>query len=586
MAVLASLVLSGIGGNGAAQALGLSPQPAARHEPQSQEEKDRLLQTIEVLAGLTERVQLADVRVRVYGQLASIFWRVEPSRAREFLQAAVTEIEKLRPEGPAGSDREQDRQREVEQRREKLFEEVLGVAFALDPGLGDEILSRAIKSSSSALRVRAREARMEQADLIALADPERSLREAEQAVQQEVSLNLINLLVGLRAADPVAADRLMDDLMTRMAALQVPNARALALLGLYFLPQEKAPVNTILLTKYIQLLSFSVPRLLRGNPFELEDLRILREHLALYLLVLSRYGADTGAALEMILRQMGSVLPLEIKGSKPSEEGVSDDQSPLLRFRLQNEIRQALAEKNFEKAHQLIEKIPQVDERRRALDLVQATAAQEALDRGELQLAIGLVRKVDDPLQRIRLYWQVIRHCHKGPKMECDVSAFFAEADLAMGKVEASLEKLQVLTEGVSLGVDVDKFWAFQMLQSLIRILNKLWAGSPSDYRAFEHMRQVLGDVEQVFIALGRVDFDQALALAHQLDNLNLRVPMGVAVCKGAWERLAAETRKAESEAQPGSTETPSGQKKKRSANESPPGSSPVVRPPAAPPRK
>jgi hypothetical protein len=136
--------------------------------------------------------------------------------------------------------------------------------------------------------------------------------------------------------------------------------------------------------------------------------------------------------------------------------------------------------------------------------------------------------------------------------------------------------------------VGLEPLKAFQVAAALVTTLNRVWAAFPSDHQAYRALEDTRSGSENMFSALGRVDFDQALGLAHELDNLNLRVPMGVAVCKGAWERLMAETKKAESETPPGSTETPSGQKqKRRSANESPPpGSSTGERPPATPPRK
>lgn len=166
--------------------------------------------------------------------------------------------------------------------------------------------------------------------------------------------------------------------------------------------------------------------------------------------------------------------------------------------------------------------------------------------------------------------------------------AILNEALSLAERQEASVGKAEVLVKISQALVGLEPLRAFQVATALMTTLNRVWAAFPSDYQAYRALEDTRGQSESLFSALGRVDFDQALGLAHQLDNLNLRVPMGVAVCKGAWQRLVTETKKTESEAQPGSTETPSGQKqKKRSANESPPpGSSPRVRLPTKPPRK
>jgi len=83
----------------------------------------------------------------------------------------------------------------------------------------------------------------------------------------------------------------------------------------------------------------------------------------------------------------------------------------------------------------------------------------------------------------------------------------------------------------------IDPPRAFQMTQSLVNTLNRVHASAQKDVAVDtaataiaqssiqEHLRRTFND-------LGRVDFDQALYLAMQLEELESRILAELAICR------------------------------------------------------
>jgi len=534
----------------------------AQGPPPIEEEKQRLFQAVEFLTGLSDKVSLAEVRARVYIELAAFFGQQQPDRSADYFRMAMTEIEKLQPEDqPRGALSELMREQQQRRRKEQLLDELIAAASLVDQRLANEVLERAARNRSAALATRARELALERASFSVAPDRQGTLPQTTEAVQQEdLSLNAINFLVSLRLADPVAADRTVEELLTRLAS-RPPDTRALALLGLYFLPQDKThPPNEGLLRKYVQLLSIAIGQLLSRpvQPIEIEELRNLYEHLIVYATVHAGYGSDIGPALEAVVYQIAARLPPEQRVLHRFEQRENSDPPLLLaNSRVAEEIEQALAAKNFEKARHLSEQIAQLDERRRALDRVNVVAARQALEQKHLEAAAAYAKAVSDNFERGRLYLEMARLCEPHSEGESNGVAYLNYAYSAVDKEDPSPKKLRFLAEIILLSLERDKFQGIQRAYGLVTLMNKLWSGFSDDYSALVQMGDALAEAQHVFVALGQVDFDQALSLAHQLDNLNLRVPMGIAACKGAWQRLTAEARKPATEARPAPATSP-----------------------------
>lgn len=601
----------------------VSPKPSVGSTEVS-DEKQRVIQALDFLGGLAEKATLAEVQVDSYAAIGQLLWEVDRDRARAYFRLAAEKIDRLRP-GPEEqldwrSGRPEERLRE---RKRELRSSLLEIVSVLDSELAQEIsrgdasgsrspqsgsvitegsetgASRGEKSeteqSRRSLSLSGEEdVLLQGAGAVIPVDPGRAAAMAEESFRRQVTLRSMDFLLTLRHYDRAAADRLFEQTLTRLAGNPQVDISSLAVLGMYLVARDSSSApRPEVVRRYVELLASGLvqaaARISQLPPVEQEKVRFAHMMATSFVQPFGSYGADVAQTLQSAVAQAGATLSggRTAQARPPSSPVASGEYVPPVESSAERAVVQALTKKDFASARSLIDRIS--DPERRHLRLVQWTreVAEAALETGDTDGALRYVRTLEGEVDRAGLLVEIARRLAE-QKQTDSALAILNEALSLAERQEASVGKAEVLVKISQALVGLEPLRAFQVATALVTTLNRVWAAFPSDYQAYRALEDTRGQSESLFFALGRVDFDQALGLAHQLDNLNLRVPLGVAVCKGAWQRLVTETKKTESEAQPGSTETPSGQKqKKRSANESPPpGSSPRVRPPTTPPRK
>lgn len=606
---------------------GKSRSAAAVAPAQKGEERDRVLQAIDFLASLAEKVSVPEIRVASYAEIGELLWPVDAARARQYFRLAFQAIEQAQTEAEERSRlwRSGAAEEDLDRRRQKMRAKLLEVVTGLDSELAEEIsragsrsrmpleqpstvaanvdekrgsadarkkLDESVSGEANPLDQEPLDLRLVQADELLPKDPRQAAVIAAEAMERQITIQAVNFLLTLRRYDRVAADTLFSTTVERMAVKNPPDVLGLAALGLYLNVQDSSgAVSAELARQYVGALSAALTRAAALSAGLSATER--QKGAAAYLLAtgfvssFSRYGADVAQTLQTALAQAGAQLA-PTGGSPPAVPSggtLGALSARLPESELMRAVDHALAKKDFARARQLIDQIGDASVRELKLAQFHQAASHAALEAGDIEQARKEALAISGKYERVRLLAEIAGELVERKELP-SAAALLNEARSYIESQSPSVDKAQALIALTQTMIAADPAQAFALATALVTTLNRVWAAFPSDYQAYRALEDTQGQSESLFTALGRVDFDQALALAHQLDNLNLRVPMGVAVCKGAWERLAAETRKAESEVQPGSTEAPSGQKKKRSANESPPGSSPVVRPPAAPPRK
>ncbi|HXG25163.1 MAG TPA: hypothetical protein VNJ09_11450, partial [Chthonomonadales bacterium] len=128
--------------------LGKNRSAAAVAPAQKGDERDRVLQAIDFLANLTEKVSVPEIRVKSYAEIGELLWPVDAARARQYFRQAFQAIEQAQTEAEEKSRlwRSGAAEEDLDRRRQKMRAKLLEVVSGLDSELAEEIVRAASRS--------------------------------------------------------------------------------------------------------------------------------------------------------------------------------------------------------------------------------------------------------------------------------------------------------------------------------------------------------------------------------------------------------------------------------------------------------
>jgi hypothetical protein len=554
---------------------------------QKGDEKDRILDALDFLAGLADKISVLEVRVEVYAEMGELLWAVDRERARQYFRLARAAVDEEQPtvEEKLKFWRSGAAEQELEARRQKMRAKLLEVVAGVDPDLAEEIVQAASKprarpsekphaaaagrgddkgTSAAGSQTPAEDAdavrpatdlRLVQADEMLPANPRRAAALAQEAINRQVTLEAVNFLLALRRYDREAADGLFSSTVQRLALQHPTDLLGLALLGLYLNAQDTTgSPSPELARQYVSALSAGLSRAVAQgaqlSPAERQKIGAAYSLASGFVSSMARYGSDVVQVLQSTLAQIGPQL-VPAGANPPASSGVpTSTPPPSPGVERVTAVERALAKKDFARARELIEQIPDANLRDLKLAELHQAAARAALEAGDIEQARKEALAVAGKYERVRLLNEIARELIERKEL-AQASAITNEAYSYIQGQSPSVDKTLALLALAQTMLEVDPPQTFPLVTALVQTLNRVWAGFASDYQAYRALQETQEQAKNLFTALGRVDFDQALSLAHQLDNLNLRVPMGLAVCKGAWEQLASEAKKSDAPASP-----------------------------------
>lgn len=550
-------------------------------KPDAPEIRQRALSTVDYVAGLVANLPQPESRIWHSVTLGEILWGYDCPRARDYFQTAFSLIDEVKIEtGPEGQ-RAQAVEQRLRQRKRQLRAQVLRRIAGVDAELAKQFI-REMKeksSGSSWMGGSASQAEMRAEEILELAeiflelDREQAVALAEESLGHGVSEALPSFLADLRQTDPAAANNLFD-LALQAAANSNGEVSALMALASYVIPDPAAPANeagagSVLDPAQTTRLLGALASALAEQAAPLgdssgagdsgagsgwspaEQAAFIQQHLPFFQEFLPQ-------SVPTLLNVAYQLAPLEaakheppsagnaaspaggLREGRPSGSGGLSPEARDPRVRDQRLAQQAVSlalQGEVDEAKRILTKIGSEQVRNRARELVNTEATMKAIDDGDFLGARQYAQAVSQVKHRAAVFSMAAEKLSK--LGESDQALFWLEEAYAYAaRMDASREKASSLVLIVETILPVHPPRAFEMTQTLVTTLNRVQPAAGKQYRERQrpvtHAPGTLVDesLERIFDALGRIDFDQALYLAMQLENTEDRVRAELAICR------------------------------------------------------
>ncbi|MBI3950116.1 MAG: hypothetical protein HY314_06645 [Acidobacteria bacterium] len=547
-------------------------QDADKKASPSTEPVDRALDVIAYVATLVPSLLRLESQVSAYAALADTLWRYDQGRAREYFRSAFGALAKV-DVTTKPKDRQTARvQEQLKQWKRETRTQLLNRIAQLDADLAKELASKVgekegknAPADETALNSESIGLLFQRAYELLNTDPEQAAALAQQTLAAGVSPWLIEFLSALRERAPALADRLFESaLNVILAQSNPPDISVLHLLGAYVL-ESPGGANASLTQRFLSLVAVALQA--QSDPGAPFSRRLSpgeqRYIVQLYLPLFERYAPELVPAMQAMLDHLNANLPP--KQSEPSQPGPTSSpnqqgggltpgagQEPQVSRGDVGKTGDLMSPEGDEgkasATEGIIMKLPDEKVRQALLDTRRYNSAQSALEQDKIDEAYRLTQQIKDPLKQIDLFVELGRKL--ADRGEPERAVAFLDKALPLVSALSNLREgaLQALMLTRSaLAVNRDR--ALHYAQSAVTILNRLQSSASADtdpMRELARRQGLRGQLEAIFVPLGRVDFEQAIYLAMQLQDTEQRVLAEIAACRSVLERPEKKAKETE----------------------------------------
>jgi tetratricopeptide (TPR) repeat protein len=551
-------------------------QESAQSKQDDQDVRQRALSTVDFMAELIPGLPQLEGRISSYTTLGEILWRYDQPRSQHYFRTAFSLIDEVKIKN--GSDaRDPDAvERRLREKKHRLRTQVLRRIAAVDPGLAKQLIQQMKEAEATTHQVtkgdsleqemttlRAGEL-IDLAEIFLESDPAQAVTLAKESLEHEVSPALPSLLSTLHESNPEAANQLFDTALQEATRSDRPDVDALLSLMSYVFP-EAMTVNggtaasvidgertTRLLNALVSALAASTAPREGSNMVDgggggaglspAEQTALIEQHLSLF----QQYSPEAVPTLLNVSNQLSTNQRPATNDQRPAtsdQRPVTSDQRPATndpRARDRQLMQRAVsvAQKGgLDEAKRILSEIGNEEARNQARELIHLEAAMKAIAGGDFLAAHQYAQAVSQVKRRATIFSMAAEKLSQQGDNDHALS-WLEEAYAYTSPLDPSREKVSALFLLIEATLPIDSTRAFQMTQSLVTTLNGVRASAQKDGAvdaATTAIAQssIQAHLRQTFDDLGRVDFDQALYLAMQLQELESRILAELALCRG-----------------------------------------------------
>ncbi len=552
--------------------LWLTAVPARGQQPSESDISpwDRARQEVENV--LAEVDLLADKlgAVKVRARVANLLWPSDPDRAWRMFTELWQWIE-------AQKDGALD--------KEAARTAVLQNMFPRSPRMAKELLAKASASHKSgeapfAAQLRGRDPHLKRLHRLTARmldrDPSLAASLLEQSLSVSVSPAAFQLLLRLRERDPSLADYLV---MRTLETLQErPTVIALSgvhVLSDYVFPAQQMmgktdPPDETLRGQYFSAayailqrsLQESETVLRRKQQYTAADLRLRSLYqgpvAAILAALAPRYAPELVGELNALATRLAREIPsplarierlriIRLRRTLGQESERSEPED------VDEAIRLAIERGELGEARKLIGRIEDEAKRKSFAQAIAHVEFRSHLSKSNLAQALLVARQIDDVNVRATMYAEVARSAQRKGEVEF-ARLILAEARLALANARPNGLHVRALLKLAATASTISESEAIGSLQQAVAALNGLallsreeastGASSKTFMRRLNDPRRLIdgSELNRAFASLGRINLDEALLAAAQIENPVIRLLARLAACEAWLEQPESST--------------------------------------------
>lgn len=517
----------------------ISPWARARQEVES---------VLAEVDSLTDKLGAVKVRARA----ANLLWPSDPDRARRMFTELWQWIEVQKDEALD---------------REAARTAVLQNVFPRSPRMAKELLAKASTTHKSeeapfAVQLRGRDPHLRRLHRLAAGmldrDPSLAASLLEQSLSVSVSPPAFQLLLRLREKDPSLADYLV---MRTLEALQArPTVIALSgvhVLSDYVFPTRQMagranPPDETLRGQYFSAaytilqrsLQESEAVLQRKQRYTAADLRLRSLYqgpvAAILAALAPRYAPELVGELSALAARLAKEVPsplarLERLRLLRLRRALGQESEPAEPEDLDDAVGLAIERGELDKARKLIGRIEDEVKRKSLAQAIAHVEFRSHLSGSNLAQALLVARRIEDLNMRATMYAEVARAAQRKGEVEF-ARLILAEARLALANAKPNGLHVRALLRLAATASSISGSEAIALLQEAVTALNGLallsreeasTSASPRTFmRRLNDPRRLIDEPEldRAFASLGRIDLDEALLTASQIEDPVMRL--------------------------------------------------------------
>jgi hypothetical protein len=563
------------------------PPPPKQPAPVENDTPQRALDTLQYLASLVGGFRNPEQQIIGYAVIAEALVLPDRDKARQYLRRAYATLEKLEANpGDTGPLNARTTAAKKTQWRE-LRNELLSRIQRIDPALARELTHTPDKKPSSpepdpagTQRRRASQklqaaALMSQAVHMLETDPAAAVARAEQSLALGIAPGISAFLIRLQQRDPALADQLFTMAFTTATRIVPPEMGDLLALATYVFPsvfqaRQQRPTDPARARLFLQALATSLlnaPWL--DNPSGDQTLyyQAAQQYLVVQRLLpmYERFAPNLMDDLNQILDQVMGSVPGRFQNKLITASQSSDPVDALTR-NAENETdsRQrdqiyaqaavvAAGHGDVARAQQLSHRIINPQLRQDTDEQIIYVGTQATIDKEQWDQARKLAMTARDPITRADLLIQAGSRLVEQKQPE-PAASMLNQAYTVLMPLDPSEDKARYLFTMATTMLEAEPLRVAEIAQAGVAVLNKLSAAKNDDAKTHtdvgvpltpRHIRQQL---EVSFSQLGHADFERAISISMQLQNLEQRVIAQAASCR---EALLGQARTTQSAKQP-----------------------------------
>ncbi|MBI3949721.1 MAG: hypothetical protein HY314_04620 [Acidobacteria bacterium] len=552
-----------------------SPQSNSSPPPKPDEvESDpsqRAVETLRYLADVVGTFRSPEEKIIGSAVIAEALAVVDEGKARDYFRQAYALLQKLQKEGeetgPLDARAAEARKNRLRELRTELVSRIQRVSPALARELTrtrDEESASSASDNSRPQRRRASQ-RQQAAALMAQAlqtvdtDLAAAVILAQQSLALGVAPNVSSFLIRLQQTDSTLADRLFDVAFASATRILPPVTDDLMALAPYvfpaaFLGRQQRPTDPTRAQLFLQALTTSflyAPWLDNPSGDQMLYNQAARQYLT-YQRMLPLYQRFAPSLVDDINETMDKAMA-SVPGnyqnklataSTPGDpvqaltRSAEDEKDPRLRDELYAEAAITAAGKgDLARAKQLKQRIINSQLRQETDEQITIVGAQAAIDQEDWAQLRKLALEIKDPLIRADMLIQAASRLTRKKETE-QAATMLNEAYSVLTPLDSSETKARHLFTIATSLLEVEPLRVFEVAQAGVIVLNKLNQPAKDEEKASSDAKgpltpkSIRQELEAAFGRLGRADFERAIQVSTQLQNMEQRVVAQAVSCR------------------------------------------------------
>lgn len=530
-----------------------APSPSPTIDPAIEK---KALDLLDSISEQSAKFNSAVNRIRASAAIADLVWRRDENRARALFSAAVAQLTTHIAETDFGDiERYQDISRTQELRQNLVMR-----LAAHDPETALTALRQTrLPAPVTRQWLPQHEANLELtlANFIVAKNPELALRIARASLSRGVSWNLTSLLSQLAQKDVKSAQGFYGEIVARLKSDDIGKNSESANYALHLLssfPPPQADEETF--RDLFTMVLSSILSLNRETQNGINMAQNFYHQLDGLMPLVEKYAPTRATDLRTWSRTVERTLDPGTKIyqelNRVSQTASIDDILALAEkyppefknLAYQNAAGKALASGDVTRAKEIIEMMPDLFERRRMLDQLEAQSARTLKGDDKLTIARALIEKARTITRKIELIAQIANSLAATNKTEA--LELLNDGKILVTATPPSAEQVKAQLRLAQAYAALDPDQTFAIVQPLIIRLNELLAAAAVldgiDFRYLKegewempgvnNLGTIVNRLNQILVTLGRIDFDRALSLVAQIDRPEIRTMIQIDIAQ------------------------------------------------------